>query len=185
LDLLLNISSPDFFVLKNIHIGKIVATFGVKGELILLHALGKKTIFKKGDVLFIEFTKNAPLPFFVEASKARTSEESLVLLESITNKETAHKFIGKKVWVPEIDFKKLAAKQSAISLLGMLIVDNGKPLAAIEEIIEQPHQILVKITLQNKEVLIPLHEEVIVKADKKNNQLHVILPDGLLDVYLS
>lgn len=183
--MLLNISSPDFFVLKNIHIGKIVATFGVKGELILLHALGKKTTFKKGDVLFIEFTKNAPLPFFVEASKARTSEENLVLLESITSKETAHKFIGKKVWVPETDFKKLAAKQSAISLLGMLIVDNGKPLAAIEEIIEQPHQILVKITLQNKEVLIPLHEEVIVKADKKNNQLHVILPDGLLDVYLS
>ncbi|MBS1641109.1 MAG: 16S rRNA processing protein RimM [Bacteroidetes bacterium] len=171
--------------MKNIHIGKIVATFGVKGELILLHALGKKTTFKKGDVLFIEFTKNAPLPFFVEASKARTSEENLVLLESITSKETAHKFIGKKVWVPETDFKKLAAKQSAISLLGMLIVDNGKPLAAIEEIIEQPHQILVKITLQNKEVLIPLHEEVIVKADKKNNQLHVILPDGLLDVYLS
>ena len=170
---------------KQIHIGKIVATFGVKGEFILLHALGKKTTFKKGDVLFIEFTKNAPLPFFVEASKARTSEESLVLLESITNKEAAHKFIGKRVWISETDFKKLVAKQSAISLLGMLIVDNGKPLAAIEEIIEQPHQLLVKITLQNKEVLIPLHEEVIVKADKKNNQLHVILPDGLLDVYLS
>lgn len=183
--MLLNISSPDFFVLKNIHIGKIAATFGVKGELILLHALGKKTTFKKADVLFIEFTKNTPLPFFVEASKARTAEESLVLLENITTKEAAHKFIGKKVWIPETDFKKLAAKQSAISLLGMMIVDDGKPLSVIEEIIEQPHQLLVKITLQEKEVLIPLHEETIIKADKKNNQLHVILPDGLLDVYLS
>jgi len=169
----------------NIHIGKIAATFGVKGELILLHVLGKKTTFKKGDVLFIEFTKNAPLPFFIEAAKARTAEETLVLLEGTNSKEAVHKFIGKKVWLKEADFKKFAAKQSAIALLGMMVVDNGKPLAVIEEIIEQPHQLLIRITLQGKEVLIPLHEETIIKNDKKNNELHVALPDGLLDVYLS
>ncbi|MBA4196166.1 MAG: 16S rRNA processing protein RimM [Chitinophaga sp.] len=170
---------------EQIHIGKIAATFGVKGELILLHVLGKKTTFKKGDVLFVEFTKNAPLPFFIESGKARTAEETLVLLEGTASKEAAHKFIGKKAWLKEEDFKKHVAKQSAISLLGMMVVDNGKPLAAIEEIIEQPHQLLVRITLQGKEVLIPLHEDTIIRNDRKNNELHVELPEGLLDVYLS
>jgi 16S rRNA processing protein RimM len=37
-----------------IHIGKFVASFGVKGELILKHALGKKTALKDVEALFVE-----------------------------------------------------------------------------------------------------------------------------------
>ena len=169
---------------EQIHIGKIVATFGVKGELILIHALGKKITFKKGDLVFIELMKTAPLPYFIESSKAKTATETLLLFEGVSSKEAAHKFISKKVWLAEEDFKKLAGKQSSISLLGLLLIDNGKPLSVVEEVIEQPHQLLVRITVEGKEVLIPLHEETLQKIDRKKNEVHVILPDGLLDVYL-
>ena len=37
-----------------INIGKFVSAFGLTGELVLKHALGKKTIFKEIEVLFVE-----------------------------------------------------------------------------------------------------------------------------------
>jgi len=53
----------------------------------------------------------------------------------------------------------------------------------ILEVIEQPHQILCRIEIDNKEALIPLHDETIVKVDRKNNQVTVSLPPGLLEIY--
>jgi 16S rRNA processing protein RimM len=52
------------------------------------------------------------------------------------------------------------------------------------EIIEQPHQLLCRIEINEKEVLIPLHEDTIRKIDKKLKQVIVELPEGLLDIYL-
>jgi 16S rRNA processing protein RimM len=46
-----------------------------------------------------------------------------------------------------------------------------------------PHQLLCRIYINNKEALIPLHDETLIKIDKKNRQVHVTLPDGLLDIY--
>ena len=40
-----------------IHIGRIVASFGLKGEVILQHALGKKSTLKGVEAIFIEQTK--------------------------------------------------------------------------------------------------------------------------------
>lgn len=42
-----------------IHIGRMVASFGLKGELILKHALGKKTILKAVEAVFVEENKGS------------------------------------------------------------------------------------------------------------------------------
>ena len=57
-------------------------------------------------------------------------------------------------------------------------------LGTILEVIEQPHQLLCRIDIEGKEVLIPLHEDTIQKIDRKARQVVVVLPEGLLDVYL-
>ena len=43
--------------MEYIHIGKIVATFGIKGEVILQHGLEKKSDFKGIEAIFVEETK--------------------------------------------------------------------------------------------------------------------------------
>lgn len=90
----------------------------------------------------------------------------------------------KEVWVTEADFKKFSAKTSPINLLGFEIIENEQTLGKILEVIEQPHQILCRIEIKGKEALIPLHEDTIVKIDKKKNQVIVELPEGLLEIYL-
>jgi 16S rRNA processing protein RimM len=63
-------------------------------------------------------------------------------------------------------------------------VEENKSLGKILEVIEQPHQLLCRIDLNGKEALIPLHEETIIKLDKKKQQVIVSLPPGLLEIYL-
>ena len=74
-----------------IHIGRMVAPFGLKGELILKHALGKKTMLKGIEAVFIEMNKGSYLPYFVESSKAKDHEETYVKLEGIDTRESANR----------------------------------------------------------------------------------------------
>ncbi len=164
-------------------IGKIVAAFGLSGELILKHGLGKKTALKDISVIFIEEVKDSYIPWFVETSKAKTDEEMHLKVEGINSKEAAQRLTQKKVWLKTDDFRKLAGKSSVIALIGYLLINEGEELAPIEEVIEQPHQVLLRITLGGNEALIPLHDETLDKIDHKKQQVHVTLPDGLLDVY--
>lgn len=164
-------------------IGKLVATHGVKGHIILEHSLGKKTSLKGLENIFIEEVKDSFLPYFITSSAIKNDKETILTFEGIVTKEAAHSLIKKQVWINEADFKHFAAGAAPISLLGFMVVDAGIELGEIIEVIEQPHQVLCKIMLENKEALIPVHEEFLEKLDKKNRRLFVTLPDGLLDIY--
>lgn len=165
------------------NIGKLVATFGVQGQLILVHALGKKTSLKGLQVIMVELTKNDLIPYFVTETKLKTDTEVYITLEGITTKEMAKKLMPRYVWLKEEDFKKYVAKDGHLSLLGYMVYDNDKMLSTITEVIEQPHQILAKIIYNNNEVLIPIHEAFIIRIDNKAKQVVLNLPEGLLEVY--
>lgn len=165
------------------NIGKFVTTFGLKGELVLKHTLGKKTSLKGLAALFVEEKKESFLPWFIESTKIKTEDEIYIKLEGINTREQAIKLAQKQVWLPETDFKKFSSKSSPISFLGYEIVEEDRVLGKILEVIEQPHQVLCRIDLNGKEALIPLHEETIVRVDKKKGQVIVQLPEGLLEIY--
>ncbi len=164
-------------------IGKLAASFGLKGELVLQHHLGKKTTLKGLETIFIEESKDNFMPYFIAATKLKNEQEIFVKLEGVDTKETARKLTPREVWLTEEDFKKFAAKSSPISLLGFHLISEEKDLGEIMEVIEQPHQILCSILLEGKEALIPIHDESLEKVDKKNRKVFVTLPDGLLDIY--
>lgn len=167
-----------------IRAGKIAATHGVKGELIFRHNLGKKTSLKGLQAIFFEEKKGAFLPWFIEKTTLRNENEVLIKLEKIETREAALKLVQKEVWLNEDDLIKFASKSSPVSLLGYNIINNNEILGEVLEIIEQPHQLLCRLEIKNKEVFIPLHEESLKKIDHKKKELQVELPDGLLDIYL-
>jgi 16S rRNA processing protein RimM len=166
------------------NIGKIVAAYGLKGDLILLHQLGKKTSLKGLEIIFLEEKNAEMLPYFIEVVKIKNEKELYIKLEGVNTKEMAGKLLQKEVWLTEEEFEKYAGKSAPISLVGYRLVNEGDDLGEILEVIEQAHQVLCRIELQGKEVLIPLHEKTLQKVDRKKKQVFVILPAGLLDVYI-
>lgn len=166
-----------------IKIGRIVATFGVKGELVLKHSLGKKTQLKGVEALFIEEKKNSFLPYFIEKVTIRNEEELLIQFEGITTKEKAFIIAQKDVWMQKESFNKQVDKSAPISFLGYKMYANDELLGEVIEVIEQPHQILCSVMVNEKEVLIPVHEHSLENIDKRNKKIYVDIPEGLLDIY--
>jgi len=69
------------------NIGKLVAVFGLQGELVLQHRLGKKTGLKGLKALFIEEKKGEMLPWFIQGVRPKGAEDLYVKLEGIDTKE--------------------------------------------------------------------------------------------------
>ena len=128
-----------------IHIGKLVAAVGLKGELLLKHVLGKKTIFKQGEVLFIETEKNIQLPYFIETSNSKNNTETILKLEGVNTKDQATKLLQKKIWLVKDEFEKYVSKTAPVNLMGFSVIENKKVLGQVEAVIEQPQQILLQL----------------------------------------
>jgi 16S rRNA processing protein RimM len=165
-------------------IGKLAATFGVKGEVVLEHHLGEDASLEGVVAIFIEEFTGKFIPYFIGGSKTKSGTEMILHLEGIDSPESAKRFLRKKIWLKEEDVKKTASATAPISMLGFMVYDNKKPLSVVLEVIEQPVQILLRIELQGKEVLVPLNESTLDKIDHKQGKIFVTLPDGLLDIYL-
>jgi 16S rRNA processing protein RimM len=164
-------------------IGKIAATHGLNGEVVLQHALGRKTDLKGLQTIFIEEKKESFLPYFVETTSLKNNTEVYIKLEGFDTKESSRRLVQKEVWLLKKDFDKYAATSSPISLLGFMMINEGKEIGEVIEVIEQPLQVLCKIIYLGNEALIPIHEESLEKIDKKKKQVYVSLPEGLLEIY--
>ena len=166
-----------------IHIGKLVAPHGVAGNVILEHALGKPVHFKGVEVLFVEKQAGSFIPYFIESAIAKTDTITHLQMEGVKTREAANFLTGKKVWLPQTDFQKLVEKNSPLALLGYMVQDAGKNIGIIQEVIEQPHQLMVTILYKGNEAYIPLHEESLKGVNHAKKMVQVELPDGLLDLY--
>lgn len=168
-----------------VNIGALVATFGIKGEVVLKHHLGESADLSGIKAIFIETSLGKFMPYFILTAKEKNAEEILLAVEGIESPEKAKLLLKKKVWLKEEDVKKTASVNSAISLLGFSIYDKKKLLGKVLEVIEQPLQILLRIEIDKKEVLIPINESTLLGIDHKKEKIDVDLPDGLLDIYLT
>jgi 16S rRNA processing protein RimM len=107
-----------------------------------------------------------------------------VQLEDITTVEDAKKLVGKQVYVNE-DVLKTVTKDTPLLWIGLNMVDRQKgSLGTIEDVMQAGPQWLAKLTIEGKEVLVPLVDDFIVDVNVKNKFVRVDLPEGLLEVYL-
>lgn len=166
------------------NIGRIVSAFGLKGEMIVTHQLGKKIAVSKIKVIFLEQKKDELLPYFIENIRKKGDDELYLKLEGVDTKEAATKYIRRELWMKEEEVQTHTRKNNPIGWVGYHVVDQGRDLGPVLEIIEQPHQVLCRLEIDSKEVLIPINEQSLQSVDHKSRRLMLILPDGLLDVYL-
>lgn len=167
-----------------IRIGKLVATHGLKGNLILSHIVGNSKWLKKGQALFVELQKGSHIPYFVADLKASANDEYIVQLEDIDKIESAKRMVSKHVYVQE-DILAGHADDSPLLWIGFHMTDKkAGSLGVIEDVLQTGSQWLAKLTIQDKEVLIPLIEQMVKAIDIKKKTITTDLPEGLLEIYL-
>jgi 16S rRNA processing protein RimM len=169
---------------ERIRIGRIVAVHGVDGTLLVQHNLGKASPLRDVRAMFLELAPGSLIPYFAIEGKARSDSETLLRLEGVDTPEKARTLLRKAVWLPEPDFRRLASRSAPITLLGYRVLASGRDLGPVQEVIEQPHQVLLRLDVEGREVLLPVHEGTLRRIDNRTRKVEMELPDGLLDVYL-
>lgn len=167
------------------NIGKLAATHGISGDMVLAHQLGQPLSLNPGEPLFIEQQRDSFIPFFVKEAIAKNAAETLIKFEDISTKEQAASLLKKQVYLTAARFKKAVAQNTSLALLGYNIIndDTQEALGQVEEVIELPQQLLIKVIKQAKEILLPLNESTLIEIDHKKEEIRLSLPEGLLDVY--
>ena len=84
--------------------------------------------------------------------------------------------------MPELDDNDFYFKD----IVGYKLVDETYgEVGFISDVLEYPTQAVIQVMKDGKEILIPIHDDIIRKVDKKSKVLNVKAPEGLIDMYLS
>ncbi len=169
---------------QNISVGKLGKPHGLSGAFrFLLHReLKNKKKFPKH---FLLQQKGSFLPWFVASVEWLGFQDGFILFEEISVIEKAKQFSGSELFLSEKDatlyFKPEAGEFDY--LIGYKAIDEeGGEFGVVNEIIENPGQILCSILQGEKEMMIPFVEEFISNIDKLKKEITFNLPEGLLDI---
>ncbi len=173
---------------KNISIGHTKKAFGTKGEIRLFVETEFIEDILAASVMFVEIQGKA-IPYFIE--EVNMLDTLVAKLEEVDSKEAAAKIAGKTILLRPQDVRpkeeRLVPQEEDglfySQYVGFEIIDEsiGK-IGVIERVEEFPQQEMAMLKYQEKEILIPLNETLIVKIDKSEKMIWMDLPEGILEL---
>lgn len=159
-------------------LGYFSKTKGIKGELIL-----KTDELFEIDELKALFTESAGsmAPHFIEKIDENNTGIT-VKFDSVNSVEAAKAFVGKKVFIEE---KYLIIEEEDHDWVGFELIDKKHgSLGKIISVDDNGAQLLVQLNYQNKDVVLPLVEELISELNTDSKKIHYNSPEGLIEMYL-
>jgi 16S rRNA processing protein RimM len=158
--------------------GRVVKTFGYKGQLIFSLDSNRELIPQEPVFLLIG---GKPVPFFISSAQERTSKEWIVELEDVTDQAKAQKLCGLEVAFAE--YKESPEDDPFADLKGYAVIDKALGhIGIVAHVMQLPMHDLLVIENKGKEILIPIVGEIIQKVNTRRKEIKVIAPPGLIDL---
>ena len=171
----------DFYFL-----GKITKTSGYKGSLVFFFDVDDIHKYTDLEAVFIDM-RDELVPFAIHNIGFKSAKSAIVQLEDIKDEESAIALVGHELYLPLSFLPKLEGNRFYYhEVIGFKMIDkNIGELGTVKEILDQSSQaILVIESNSEKEILVPIIDDIIKLVDRKNKLIQVITPTGLVDIYL-
>jgi 16S rRNA processing protein RimM len=162
-------------------IGKISRAHGIEGKAFLVFESSFYKNLKKSEWVFLNIN-GLPVPFFLLSIEFSTDTSAIIQLEDIDNINKLLPFIGMEVL---IEWKGKLPSIENHSFIGYEIHDSKDNNLGIITAFEDYNGNTVATVKNSKgEILLPINEANIIKADHRKKILIVDVPEGLLSLYL-
>ncbi|MBR2050956.1 MAG: 16S rRNA processing protein RimM [Bacteroidales bacterium] len=166
------------------YVGKIVKTHGLKGEVTLRIDNEQFDEIEELNYFLLDINDKL-IPYFVENITFH-SNKSFVLFQDLKTLEAANQLVGISAYLPlDLLPEKDGNDFYSHEVVDFLVIDEEKgELGKVQEIIEYPTQSLIQIVINGKEVLIPIHDDIIQDVNREEKKIYIKAPNGLIDMYL-
>jgi 16S rRNA processing protein RimM len=168
--------------IKHILLGKITKVHGYEGAVTIRLERNFSENIPEMESVFIE-TDGKPVPFFCDYFEQPDNNTLRTRFTNYDSTEKVKEFVGCKVYLTRSNQSESSLGDSQ-TLIGYEIHSDKEVLmGTVTGIIENPAQLLLNvITVSGKEILLPLHEDLILGIDIEKKTLRMIIPEGISDI---
>lgn len=168
-------------------VGKIIGTFGIKGEVkVISETSFPEERFKKGSKLLLKID-NKYVNIVVKSRRVHKNMD-LLSFSSVGNVELndnindIEKYVGCSLYIKTSELEELDDDEYYYNdLIGLECFDtDNNYLGVVEDIRELPRGILLEIKMEKKTGLVPFVDEYIKDVDLDNNKIIINVIEGLL-----
>jgi 16S rRNA processing protein RimM len=171
-------------VTEYLNVGKIVNTHGIRGEVRVISKTDFPELrYQKGKKLTLFRQGKEPLELTI-ANHRKHKNFDLLTFEGYPNINDVEPFRDGILKVSEEDLTDLEENEYYYyEIIGLNVIDeNGELLGKIKEILSPgANDVWVVQRKGKKDALIPYIESVVKEIDLDANEVHVEIPEGLLD----
>ena len=164
-----------------VEIGWLGKAHGLKGE-IKAHV----SDFYESDLLRAEsiHVGSPAVPYFLE--RIRAGGTIFLKIEDLNAREEVALLSNRPLYLMESQVEQTEPDEGDTpfdALIGYSIEADGYPsLGPITGILDLPEHYLAELKHGGKDVLVPLHEQLVASVDEERKVLGMVLPEGLLDM---
>jgi len=166
------------------YLGNITKPFGSKGQVVAYLDVDEPLQYKKLESVYLDLDGEW-VPFFIEEIEFQSGSKVLFHFEGVNTSQDAAVYTGRKMYLPLTYLPPLKGKKFYYhEVKGFIVIDKVKGnIGTLVKVIDLPRQCLLQIAFGEKEILVPLLDEIILKVDRKKKELYICAPDGLIDFY--
>ena len=167
------------------YLGKIVSKHSFKGELLAKLDTDEPETYQNLESVFVALGNNL-VPFFIEKCRLHKSALLRIQFEDVNSEADADALIGSELFLPLNMLPDLEDHQFYFhEIIGFQVQDSVHGnIGTVSGVNDSTSQALLEVNNDQKEILIPINDEIIVKVDRTNKILEVATPDGLVALYL-
>jgi len=171
------------------YLGYTSKVHGKQGELIAKLDVDNPDKYNKLESVLIRLNKNdnSLIPFFITHAQVLNNGTVKLKIDDINDVVQAELLVGKELFLPLTKLPKLTGNKFYYhEVIGFQVIDAVKgTIGEIFNVLEFPQQAVLEIkNAQEKEILIPITDQIIKTVNRAEKTIEVDAPEGLIDIYL-
>ena len=168
--------------INHVKIGTVVSKHGYKGDIKISVSSNNLDTFPDLKYLFIDLY-GCFIPYKIDNVRSFSKNVFIVKLKEIMSEDEVDEIIHKHIYIDSTEMESnIDSGFFYNDLINFDVITDSKKIGRIENINSKLPQPVFEIIYDSRKVLIPIHEDLIKKIDKKNRIIYLDIPNGLLEI---
>lgn|SRR5690606_14699734 len=167
------------------YLGKIVSKYSFKGEVLVKLDTDEPEIYENMESVFVSLG-NTLVPFFIEKCTLHKSSLLRIHFEDVENEAEADNIMGASLYLPLKFLPELTGNKFYYhEVIGFILRDSVHgDIGTVQGVNDTTAQALFEAEKDGKQLLLPITDDIVKKIDRENKTIHVVAPEGLVELYL-